>query len=590
MLDTPEPWARFDDLVAGTAVRFSGLRQVLMAHRIDQVAPVLDEVDRLTRDGLWAFGFLSYEAAPGLDPTLTTHTPVDGLPLVWFGLVDRPEQVPPLPATGPTVPPLAWTPDWDATTHHTAVEQVRTHIAAGQTYQTNLTTRLTAHAPTDLDPTDLYRELVHAQRGAHNAYLHLGDHTIASASPELFFEQRGDRILMRPMKGTAARGRTTTEDATALARLRGSTKERAENIMIVDLVRNDLGRIAAPGSVQATRLLAAERYETVHQLTSDVHARLPPDTGLTDTFRALFPCGSVTGAPKPRTMELIHHLEPGPRGVYCGTIGIVGPPTAKVRARFSVAIRTVLHDHTRRQLSYGTGGGITWSSRPAAEHAELQAKAQVLSIRHEPFELLETLHHTPHGLHHLDAHLTRMTDSAHYFGYTFDPTAARTLLHDRLREIEQARVRLRCARDGTLDLDIEAAPTPLSHPVRLVIDPHPIDTKTCWTRHKTTRRTPYDTRLARHPTADDVVIINERGEITETCTANLAAHLDGHWWTPPLHSGCLPGIERAHLITTGHLRERTLHPDDLTRADDLALINSLRGTRPAQLLDSPAAP
>ncbi len=588
MRDIPEPWGRFDDLVGGTAVRFSGLRQVLVAEHPDDVASVLDELDRVTREGRWAFGFVAYEAAPALDPALTTHARTGGLPLAWFGVVDAPEPVPPLDVVGPTVPTLDWVAEWDAEAHRTAVERVRVSIAAGETYQCNLTTRLTADARPDLDAVALYRELVHGQRGAHNSYLDLGRFVVASASPELFFEQRGDRILMRPMKGTAARGRTTAEDEATVARLQGSEKERAENVMIVDLIRNDLGRIAVPGTVTVPRLLAAERYETVHQLTSDVTAQLRADIGLTGTFRALFPCGSVTGAPKARTMELIRELESGPRGVYCGAVGIVGPPGSRVRARFSVAIRTVLLDRERQRLTYGTGGGITWSSRPSAEYAELQAKSRVLDARYEDFHLLETLAHRPgRGLRNRDAHLARMADSARYFGFPFDPAAARAVLGDRLRAVGAARVRLRCHRDGTLEVDVSELPVPLGRPVRLVVDPEPIDAAGCWPRHTTSRRTPYDTRLRRHPSADDVVVVNEHGEVTGTCMANLTVRLGGRWWTPPATSGCLPGVERARLLAAGRLRERVLRADDLARAEGLALVSSLHGWRPACLEEVP---
>jgi para-aminobenzoate synthetase/4-amino-4-deoxychorismate lyase len=461
------------------------------------------------------------------------------------------------------------------------VREVRSRIAAGETYQCNLTTRLTRAA--DGDPEDLYRDLALAQRGAYNAYLDTGRFVVASASPELFFELSGDRLLMRPMKGTAARGRTVAEDERIVARLRSSPKERAENVMIVDLVRNDLARVAAAGSVRVPRLLHAERFATVHQLTSDVTARLRPGVGLTGIFRALFPCGSVTGAPKARTMELIRDVEDSPRGVYCGAIGLVAPPGAPQRARFSVAIRTVLVDRERGSATYGTGGGITWGSRPAAEYAELLAKARVLDTRPREFHLLETMRHESGRLRSLDAHLARVTASAAYFGFHFDPAAVRAALAERLDGAGDARVRLRCYRDGTVGVDVEELPPPAAGRVRLAIDPEPIDSGACWPRHKTSLREPYSARLARHPVADDVVLVNERGEVTESCTANLAVRLDGRWWTPPLGSGCLPGVERARLVADGVLRERVLRPADLQRADDLALVNSLRGLRPATL-------
>ncbi|MFR9805355.1 aminodeoxychorismate synthase component I [Pseudonocardia sp. RS010] len=579
---------RVDDLVAGTARLFRHARAELVAWRPEEVAGVLDEVERRSAAGWWAFGMVAYEAASGLDPTLVTREPVEGLPLVWFGLTRTAEPVPVVaPGERPSSATVPWSTEWDEAAHRAAVGTVRERIAAGETYQCNLTTRLAA--PFAGDPTQLYRDLALGQRGAHHALLDLGRFVVASASPELFFETRGDRILMRPMKGTAPRGRTTAEDAEAVARLRGSAKERAENVMIVDLVRNDLARLAVPGTVTVPSLLGVERYPTVHQLTSDVTARLRPGVGLTETFRALFPCGSVTGAPKARTMELIREVEASPRGVYCGAIGVVAPPGHPVRARFSVAIRTVVVDRERGTATYGAGGGVTWGSEPAAEYAELQAKARVLESRPEDFHLIETMRHEAgQGLRSLEAHLARAADSATYFGFRFDEAAVRTALAERLADSGDARVRLRCYRDGTLGVDVEALPSPTGGPVRLVVDPVPVDSTQCWPHHKTSRRAPYSARLARHPGADDVLLVNERGEVTESCTANLAARIDGTWWTPPLGSGCLPGVERGLLVAAGRVRERALRPGDLLRADGLALVSSLRGWRAATLTSTPA--
>jgi para-aminobenzoate synthetase/4-amino-4-deoxychorismate lyase len=581
------PWARFDDLAVGSALQFPAVEQVLVASEPDEVAGVLDEVERRTSAGAWAFGFVAYEAAAGLDPVLTTREPVDGLPLAWFGITAGPRDATALHPCPGGWPAGSWAPEWDERRHRAAVREVRSRIAAGETYQCNLTTRLTRAA--DGDPEELYRDLALAQRGAYNAYLDTGRFVVASASPELFFELDDDRILMRPMKGTAARGRTVAEDEQIVTRLRSSPKERAENVMIVDLVRNDLARVAVTGSVTVPRLLHAERFETVHQLTSDVTARLRPDVGLTGIFRALFPCGSVTGAPKARTMELIQDVEDSSRGVYCGAIGVVAPPGAPFRARFSVAIRTVLIDREHGNATYGTGGGITWGSRPAAEYTELLAKARVLDAHPREFHLLETMRYEAGHLRSRDAHLARIAASAAYFGFRFDPAAVRTSLDARLAGAGDARVRLRCYRDGTVGVDVEDLPHPTTAPVRLAIDPTPVDTTACWPHHKTSLREPYTARLARHPSADDVVLVNERGEVTESCTANLAVRLDGHWWTPPLDSGCLPGIERARLVADGVLHERVLRPADLHRAEDLALVNSLRGRRPAKLAGRTAA-
>jgi para-aminobenzoate synthetase/4-amino-4-deoxychorismate lyase len=372
---------RFDDVVGGTALALEASRGVLVARDLADVVPVLAEVDRATAAGSWAFGYLAYEAAPALDPGLAVapRDPGDPLPLAVFGLGDRPASVAPVrPAPGPgrdyAIGP--WRRSWTEDGHRDDVRRVQECIAAGETYQLNLTVRM--RAPVRGDLRQLYADLVEGQRGQYAAYLDVGSQVVLSASPELFFEWTADGLLTRPMKGTAARGRTPAEDDAAREGLLTSAKERSENVMIVDLLRNDLGRIAEPGSVQVPVLCRVERYATVWQLTSDVTARPRPGTGLVDVFRALFPCGSVTGAPKQRTMELIRTLEPEPRGVYCGAIGLVAPPGHPWRSRFSVAIRTVTVDPATGTAVFGTGGGITWSSDPAAEHAELLAKAAFL--------------------------------------------------------------------------------------------------------------------------------------------------------------------------------------------------------------------
>ena len=370
------PWARFDDLVAGRALVCPPPYRLLAATSATDVPGVLGEVERATAGGDWAFGYVSYEAAPGFDPALVTAAPgADDPPLACFGLCGEPMEATPGAAAShtPGAAPARWTPDWTAAEHARAVAGVREHIAAGDTYQINLTDRL--RTTFDDDPTRLYAALAAAQRGRYHAYVDIGRHVIASASPELFFERTGDRVRTRPMKGTAARGSSDAEDRERARRLRASAKERAENVMIVDLLRNDLSRIARVGSVEVTELCALERYPTVWQLTSEIAATLRPGAGLVDVFRALFPCGSVTGAPKASSMRIIRDLEAGPRGVYCGAVGLVGPS----RATFNVAIRTAVVDRLTETAVYGAGGGITWDSDPAAEHAELLAKAAVLS-------------------------------------------------------------------------------------------------------------------------------------------------------------------------------------------------------------------
>ena len=335
--------ARFDDLTGASAsFRLVGPVGVLEATRPDEVPGTIAAAEAAAVRGLWVAGFLAYEAAPGLDPSLVVRTrgpgdPFARLPLAWFAMFERREEtVLPEPQRDPE-PAVegAWRPSVDRTTYDRAIGAIREHIAAGDTYQVNHTLRL--HSRVEGDPRGLYRDLCFAQRGAYAAYLDLGRYRVCSASPELFFRLDDGVLTTRPMKGTAPRGRWPAEDAEVAARLRGSVKDRAENAMIVDLLRNDMGRVATPGSVTWSDVFDLERYETVWQLTSTVSAHEQPTTGLVDVFRALFPCGSVTGAPKVRTMELIAELEDAPRGVYCGAVGYLAPPGSGLpRARFNV--------------------------------------------------------------------------------------------------------------------------------------------------------------------------------------------------------------------------------------------------------------
>ncbi|WP_064742982.1 chorismate-binding protein [Pseudonocardia spinosispora] len=574
-------WARFDDLRAGTALLFPAADRIVVASRTDEVAEALAEVERATDAGRWAFGYVAYEAAAGLDPDLLTHdAEADGMPLVWFGIGDAPSPAAPL-VPGPSDYRVGWRPGWTPEGYLGDVRRVHERIAAGDTYQCNLSVRMRGEVRGD--PSDLYRDLALNQRGSYNSYLDLGRHVVASASPELFFQRRGDELLLRPMKGTSRRGRYLREDHDRAIRLRSDEKERAENIMIVDLMRNDAARVATTGSVRVPALCTVERYETVLTMTSDVTARLRPGVGLVELFRALFPCGSVTGVPKPRTMEIIRELEDGPRGVYCGAIGWVGPPGEPVSARFSVGIRTVAIDRTAGTAVYGTGGGITWSSDPDAEHAELHAKAAVLRAPEPEFELVETMRHDPvHGLVNGDAHLRRLADSAEYLGFRFDEAEAIELLDSHLAGCGAAVVRLTCTRAGSLLVSVSGAYRRPDHS-RVVVDDEPVDSASRWRYHRTTLRESDGRRRAQRLGVEDVVLVNERGELTELTGATLAVELDGRWCTPPISSGCLPGVERARLLAQRMVHEQVLRPVDLARAQRIRAISSAQGWRALQV-------
>ena len=586
--------ARFDDLVAGTerAFRLVDAVGVIEARRPGEVAGAIEAAESATARGLWAGGFVAYEAARGLDPELSVRVrapddPFAELPLAWFALFERREDVPPLqpPRAEPTAAAGSpWRASVDRRTYDAAVERIRELIAAGHTYQVNHTIRL--RAVIRGDERGFYRDLCLAQRGGYAAFLDLGRYRVLSASPELFLRIDEDRITARPMKGTAPRGRWQAEDEEALARLVSSSKDRAENAMIVDLLRNDLGRICRPGSIEVARMFEAERYETVWQLTSTIEGVLRPQTTLLDAFRALFPSGSVTGAPKVRTTRIIADLEDSARGPYCGAIGYLAPAgSGEPRANFNVAIRTVVLDAQTRTAEYGVGGGITHDSSAAGEYEEIVAKARVLTDARPAFELFESLAHSPlEGFRHVHEHLERMAASARYFGYRFEPEIATAALKLAVADRpEPVVVRLTLARDGSVSTDVRDLP-PVVGSVRVAIDEEPVDPSDVWLFHKTTRRAPYQGRRSRRPDVDDVLLTNDGGDVTETTIANVAVHLAGTWVTPPVDAGLLPGTYRAALIRDGRLIERTVTIDELRDAAEIALVSSVRGWRSAVLV------
>ncbi len=589
--------ARFDDLTgASESFRLTGPAGVLEATRPEEVRGVIAAAEGAARRGLWVAGFLAYEAAPGLDPSLEVRRrsgrdPFARLPLAWFAMFERREEtVLPEPRDDPE-PPMsgAWRPSVDRATYDAAIARIREAIAGGETYQVNHTLRLRSQV--NGDDRGLYRDLCYAQRGAYAAYLNIGRYRILSASPELFFQIDDRRLTTKPMKGTAPRGRWSAEDDAVAAGLRGSVKDRAENAMIVDLLRSDLGRVAEAGSVSWSDMFGLERYETVWQLTSTVSATMRVGAGLVDVLEALFPCGSVTGAPKVRTMRIIAGLEDAPRGVYCGAVGYLAPPGSGLpAARFNVPIRTVMMDGETRTAEYGVGGGITWDSSATGEYEEVLAKARVLTSRRPRFELFETLRYEGGRFLHRDLHLARLRASASYFGFAFDEAAVEAALEregSRFAE-RTARIRVVVDRRGRVETGGVAAPR-YPDVVRVALDEaHPVDPADPMLFHKTTRRRRYDEARARHPDVDDVLLLNTRGELTESTVANVAVRLEGAWYTPPRDAGLLAGIGREVAMREGWLTERTIVARELGGAQAIELVSDNRGRRPARLERSPS--
>ena len=587
--------ARFDDLTRnGTSFRLVEPVGVFEATRADEVAGVLDAAEGAVSRGLWVAGFVAYEAAPGFDPALQVREraagdPFGRLPLAWFAMFERREETAlPEPQSDPEpTRPGSWRPSVGRNDYDRAIAAIHERIAAGDTYQVNHTLRLRSQVQGD--DRGLYRDLCFAQRGAYAGYLNLGRYRVLSASPELFFHRDGDILTTRPMKGTAPRGRWPEEDEAIADALRGSVKDRAENAMIVDLLRNDLGRVARPGSVAWSDVFDLERYETVWQLTSTVSAEVRPGVGLTDAFRGLFPCGSVTGAPKVETMQIIAQLEDSPRGVYCGAVGYLAPEgSGAPAARFNVAIRTVVVDAETGAAEYGVGGGITWDSRAGTEYEEVVAKAKVLTARRPRFDLAETIRFDPRqgGFVHLDLHIARLSGSAGYFGFAFDERMVREALSRATADLgdRPARVRVSLDRKGIPTVGIGPLP-PASAPVRVALDVDaPVDPADPMLFHKTTLRRRYEEASARHPDADEVLMTNIRGELTESTIANVAVLRDGTWLTPPLDCGLLPGVGREVALAEGDLREEVIRVEDLDTVEALELVSAVRGRRRVELM------
>ena len=570
------PSARFDDLVAGRSFRMAGPIAEMRSDRLSEVRAALAAAERSAADGAWVAAMIAYEAAPAFDPALRVRPGDPGVPLAWFGVFADCEPIAPPPPADPA--PADWVPSIGAAAHRAAVEAIRAAIADGVAYQVNLSHRLRASG---VDPARLYAAALAAQRPAFGALLEFGGRAVVSVSPELLFEFDDGRLATRPMKGTARRGRWAAEDRERAAALAASPKDRAENLMIVDLLRNDLGRVARFGSVAVDALFEVEAYETVWQMTSTVTAEARPGAGVAEVLAALFPCGSVTGAPKSSAMAVIADLEDSPRGAYCGTIGFIEPGAR--RAVFSVAIRTAVVDLETGAAVYGTGGGITWDSAADAEWDEAAAKAAVLTSARPPFDLLETLRIDGRGIHELDRHLDRLAGSAAYFRRPLDPGVVRAALAAVPDGDPPRRIRLTVDAAGRPSVQVAPIPSEAA-PVRLAVDPEPVDRHDVFRYHKTTRRHPYERAAARFPDADDVVAVNDAGEVVETTVGNLTVFLDGRWLTPPVDSGCLPGVERARLLEAGEASEAVVRVEDLHRADEIRVVNSVRLQRAAVLV------
>ncbi|MCI0706194.1 MAG: aminodeoxychorismate synthase component I [Ignavibacteriae bacterium] len=579
---------------------FLNPESVIKTDSLKAVDSALAHVDKAIKRGRYVAGYLAYEAGAAFEPVLQDKARTVS-PLLWLGVYKKPivynHRTKRFEAGGASaktiqrrlqsapdmdVDPISPVPTMDFADYEKALQRIQEYIVAGDTYQVNYTFKL--KFPWKQSPAALYARLRNSQKVGYSVFLSTRDRKVLSISPELFFRLDGSRITVKPMKGTAPRGRTPEEDAEQEKALRASEKNRAENLMIVDMLRNDLGRIAKTGSVKVASLFDVERYETVFQATSTIEARVRPGVTSGEMLKSLFPCGSVTGAPKIRTMQIIRELETEPRGIYTGSLGFFAPR----KAVWNVAIRTVVLDTKTNTGEMGVGGGVVHDSVIESEYQESLLKGRFLTESHGDFELIETLRWEPKkGFPLLAYHLKRLERSARYFGFAFKRekvVATLRLYEKKLRKEGKGklsfRVRLLLSSNGGVTLQsfrLEER----GGEQHARFSQTPTDSRNRFLFHKTTNRVFYDRELERAVLDGyfDVLFLNEREEITEGARSNIVIKKGNEWFTPPLDCGVLPGVYREYLLRskTHTVQERVLTLDDIKSADEIYLCNAVRG-------------
>ena len=583
---------------AAPAHLFEAPRAVFVAHRPQEVAATLAAADAARANGGTLAGYLAYEAGLALEPRLAplaaARTGAGG-PLVWLGLFDKETVLSPAEVTGwlaergsgsASLGPL--TPQVSTGAYGEAFAALQEAIRAGEIYQANLTFPLAGSFRGD--PLALYAALRGDAASGYGGVVFDGQHWLLSLSPELFVSLKGGEAKAKPMKGTRPRAADEATDRALAEELATSEKDRAENLMIVDLMRNDLSRVAEAGSVRVEAPFAVESYPTVHQMVTTIRARLAGGKGAMDLVRALFPCGSITGAPKIRAMELIGEVERDARGPYCGAIGRIGAPGDESGgdAAFNVAIRTLRLteiENTHGSAVLGVGSAIVADSEPLAEWRESHLKSGFAQRSAAGFDLIEAMRFDPeNGIVLLEHHLERMKASAESLGFAFDRHAARNRIQALCFELEApAKIRLLLARSGATALEAQPLGTVPDVTTAIAL-PLPVDAGDLRLAHKTTDRWFYDagSEAARDAGADTALFVTDEGLVTEGMTANVFVERDGTLLTPPASLGLLPGVLRRSLIESGAAREAELTLDDL--AGGFLLGNAVRGLMTARLL------
>lgn len=552
-----------------------GVRQIftdtikeLKTKDIKEVKHLLAEVEAYQNQGYYAVGYVSYEAAPAFE---TKFEVIDG-PLMseylLYFTIHESVQTEPTPLTyKPIALPKSWQELTSAEEYKAAIEHIHHHIRQGDTYQVNYTVQLQQNITAD--PFAIYNRLVVEQNAHYNAFIQHDDVSIISVSPELFFKKDGDGLTTRPMKGTTNRGLTTETDLKQAQWLAQDQKNRSENMMIVDLLRNDMNRISKIGSENVKSLCLVEQYSTIWQMTSTIETQLLPNSNLGDIFQALFPCGSITGAPKIATMAIIKDVEKQARGVYCGAIGILLPNGPTI---FNVAIRTLQMQGNK--AIYGVGGGITWDSKWEAEYEETRQKSAVLYRQNPKFDLISTGRIHRGKLLFLKEHLNRLQESSRYFSYPFNKEEVQNQVEDLCQSLDfdtDYRLKMFLAKNGELTFEHNQL-TGLADDfcqARLVEQTHPLDSP--YTYFKTS----YRPHISLEP--HEQIYYNQKKELLETSIGNLVLKIEDQLYTPPVHLGLLNGIYRQSLIANNQVTERVLTLEDLKQAQAIYGCNAVRG-------------
>ena len=539
----------------------------LKTRKVAEVTALLAQVESYQEQGYYVVGYVSYEAAPAFEEKLAVHpAPLLGEYLLYFTVHDSVEKSS-IPLTYDEVDmPSNWQEVTSKKEYEKAIAQIHHHLRQGDTYQVNYTVQLKQDL--SANPFAIYNRMVVEQEAGYNAYVEHDEMAVISMSPELFFEQNDRELTTRPMKGTTKRGLTDQEDLNQAAWLEQDPKNRSENMMIVDLLRNDMNRLSEVGSEHVERLCQVEQYSTVWQMTSTIKSQVRSDVDLVDIFRSLFPCGSITGAPKIATMEIIKNLEPQARGVYCGTIGILLPNGRRI---FNVAIRTI--QLYKGQAIYGVGGGITWDSTWESEYREVHQKAAVLYRKQVPFQLITTGKISQNHLLFKEEHIERLRKASRYFAYPFNPEYLRQRIVAECQtchEEKDYRLKISISKSGDIDFYRQEL---------ILLSPAFCQAQLCL--QETSLQTPFTyfkTTYRPHLTIgkQEKIYHNEKGELLETSIGNLVLQIAGKLYTPPIELGVLPGIYRQHLLEIGQVEEKVLTLEELAQAEAIYGCNAVR--------------